>query len=206
MILYIVRHGQTDWNLAHRFQGSQNLQLNSTGQKQAEQLAERLRTIPFDAVYSSPLDRAQQTARAIAAAQGIGSEKILLDQRVREYSFGAWEGVQIDEVQTQQKALWDTYRHRPSAFQIEGSENFNERYRQMQEFYKDLIRYDGKKRNVLLVCHGIALSILLCAIFDLSVDKCMMFAGKNASVSIVNFERDYPRLTLFNDVSHYEEL
>ena len=206
MMLYIVRHGQTDWNLAHRFQGSQDLPLNATGMHQAELLAKRLAHIRFDAIYSSPVVRAKDTAKAIATAQNFKLEDIRYDDRIREYSFGTWEGRKVAEVKSQDAKLWDVYRHCPSTFHVEGSEDFSLRYEEMQAFLRELRALGQEKNNILLVCHGIALSLLLCAIFDLSVDKCMMFAGKNASISAVKYEGDYPRLTVFDDVSHYEEI
>ena len=75
MQLYIVRHGTTDWNQAHKIQGAVDIPLNAEGMQQAQNIAWRLTDIPLARVFSSPLMRAYQTAQAIAAPHGLCVEK-----------------------------------------------------------------------------------------------------------------------------------
>lgn len=90
MALLLVRHGETDWNLEGRYQGSADVPLNATGRRQAERVAERLTRERIDAVYSSPLQRALDTALAIARAQGL---EVRTDPRLAEIALGEWEGM-----------------------------------------------------------------------------------------------------------------
>lgn len=87
--LLLARHGETDWNRELRIQGSSDIELNELGREQARALAVELADIELDAIYSSDLSRARETAAAVAAERGLA---VQLDSRLRERSFGSWEG------------------------------------------------------------------------------------------------------------------
>ena len=91
MRLYLLRHGQTDWNAAHKLQGQTDVPLNETGLKQAREEAKRREEagITFDRVFSSPLSRAKETARIVS---GLPEEEIQTDPRIMEMSFGVDDG------------------------------------------------------------------------------------------------------------------
>lgn len=93
--ILLVRHGETDWNLQRRVQGHADRPLNETGIAQARALAEQLADEPIDAVYSSDLARAHDTARLVADAHGLPVETL---PELRERDFGTWEGLTDDEV------------------------------------------------------------------------------------------------------------
>lgn len=92
--LYVVRHGQTDWNAEGRIQGSTDRPLDETGHSQAKAVGEGLSKIQAAAIYSSPLLRARQTAQAIAAFHG---HEIQLEKGLREASYGSVEGITVVE-------------------------------------------------------------------------------------------------------------
>ena len=94
--ILLVRHGETDWNLEHRVQGHTDRPLNETGREQANALAELLADEPLDAIYSSDLARARQTAAAIAARHGL---EVIELRELREKDFGTWEGLTGAEIQ-----------------------------------------------------------------------------------------------------------
>jgi broad specificity phosphatase PhoE len=88
-VFYIVRHGQTDWNVEERIQGHTDIPLNERGRKQAVELSDRLKAVTFHYCYSSDLQRAIQTAHIL---KGNHSIDLKVDQRLRERYFGSWEG------------------------------------------------------------------------------------------------------------------
>ena len=92
MLIYIVRHGETDWNKEHKVQGAVDIPLNKYGIHLAEETADGLENIRFDAAYSSPLSRAKKTAEVILKGRNI---KIKEDKRIQEICFGAYEGMCI---------------------------------------------------------------------------------------------------------------
>jgi broad specificity phosphatase PhoE len=93
--LLLVRHGETDWNREGRVQGHSDVPLNDTGRAQARALAEQLATEQVDAVYSSDLRRARDTAREVARASG---HAVTTTSALREKHFGSWEGLTHDEI------------------------------------------------------------------------------------------------------------
>jgi len=93
--ILLARHGETDWNLNRRVQGHSDTPLNDTGRAQAQALGEELAGERIDAVYSSDLVRAHETARAVAEPRGLGVTAI---RDLRERHFGTWEGMTDDEI------------------------------------------------------------------------------------------------------------
>jgi phosphoserine phosphatase len=93
--LLLVRHGETDWNATHRWQGFTGPPLNELGRQQAQELADKLSSTPIDAVYSSDAVRALETAEVVAAPRGL---EVQQDARLREVNFGEWEGLTRHEI------------------------------------------------------------------------------------------------------------
>src|SRR5688572_7490768 len=110
MRLLIARHGQTKHNLDHRYQGTTDAPLNETGRAQAKQLADRLADEKIDIIYSSPLMRSTQTAELVAKVHNLEIKK---DERLREISFGDWEGMSYDEIQAQSPDLLEKWMNDP---------------------------------------------------------------------------------------------
>jgi broad specificity phosphatase PhoE len=92
----LVRHGETDWNREKRWQGWADPPLNDEGRRQAAGLAERLRGVPFDAVYTSDLRRAHETAEIVAAPHGV---PVVADAGLREIDVGSWSGLTLAEIE-----------------------------------------------------------------------------------------------------------
>ncbi|HZT16559.1 MAG TPA: histidine phosphatase family protein [Gaiellaceae bacterium] len=95
-MILLARHGETDWNREGRFQGWADPPLNDTGRAQARALAERLRNTPFDAVYSSDLRRAHETAEIVAAPHRV---PVVADAELREIDVGSWSGLTRPEIE-----------------------------------------------------------------------------------------------------------
>lgn len=102
--VFLVRHGETEWNLTRRAQGHADVPLNEAGRRQARHVAEELFDANFAAVYSSDLSRAYDTAWAIAESHGLG---VVADPTWREIDQGEWEGLGNDEIKRRWPALWD---------------------------------------------------------------------------------------------------
>lgn len=94
--LLLARHGETDWNREGRWQGWADPPLNATGRAQARALAEQLRDTPFDAVYSSDLRRAHETAEIVAAPHDV---PVVADPGLREIDVGSWSGLTRKEIE-----------------------------------------------------------------------------------------------------------
>jgi phosphoserine phosphatase len=95
--ILLARHGETDWNREHRWQGHADPPLNDRGREQAAELARRLAGVRLDAVYSSDLARARETAAIVATAMGLA---VVVDPALREIDVGEWRGLTTPEIET----------------------------------------------------------------------------------------------------------
>lgn len=139
-MIYIVRHGQTDWNVEGRYQGRKDVELNSKGIEQAKKTAEKLSGIKFDKVFSSPLKRAFQTAEIIT------EEDIIPDERLFERCNGELEGKLKTEV-TEDIDFNDPHN---TKFGIESITDFRNR---IKDFLDDITK-NYKGQNILVVTHA----------------------------------------------------
>lgn len=149
MKIYLVRHGETAWNQSGLLQGQTDIDLNAQGFAQAEEAAERLREVPFEIAFCSPLIRARHTAETI-----VGNRNITLttDERLRELNFGPWEGV---DIRTIRDAASQPFTNPGDYIPPEGAESFAQLYARSGEFVKQvLLPLEGTYETVLVVAHG----------------------------------------------------
>lgn len=149
MKIYLVRHGETDWNQAGLLQGQTDIDLNAQGFDQAAEAAERLKDVPFEIAFCSPLIRARHTAETI-----VGDRKISLtaDERLRELNFGPWEGVDIRTIKDETS---QPFTNPGGYIPPEGAESFEQLYARSGEFVEQvLLPLEGTYDTVLVVAHG----------------------------------------------------
>ena len=144
MNIYFVRHGQTDWNIQNRLQGSSDIPLNSTGIKQAHILADKLRSTHFDYFISSPLNRALNTANIINEHRDI---PLITDTSLLERSFGCLEGVKGDEYD--KNLFWDYSKN----YQYKDVEPIQYFFGRIHRYLDSLIKTYPEK-TLLLVSHN----------------------------------------------------
>ena len=143
-MIYIVRHGQTDWNLEGRYAGRIDVPLNDKGIEQANIIKEELSNIEFDKVFSSPLIRAYETAQIIC------NNKIIKDDRIIERCNGDLEG----KLKTQITDIVDFNDPNEKKYNIESIIEFRDR---IKSFFDEIITF-YKKENILVVTHaGVAI-------------------------------------------------
>ncbi len=195
MNLLLIRHGQTNWNLEQRFQGQSDIPLNETGRKQAAALAERLAAETFDAVYTSDLQRATETAKIICASP------IHPDPRLREVNFGDWEGLTYDEIKAKHPetlAAWEADIFKNAPPHGETLEGLAERV----QFILDELRAKHQDQRILIVAHGGVLQTLICLALKLPPTMYWQFHLSTASLSEVAFYPAGAILNSLNDTSH----
>jgi len=195
MKILLIRHGQTDWNLAQRFQGQSDIPLNETGHKQAHALANRLSAETFDAVYSSDLQRATETAKIICTSQ------IHPDPRLREVHFGDWEGLTYDEIKAKHPetlAAWEADIFKNAPPNGETLEGLAVRVQSML----DELRKKHDDQNILIVAHGGVLQTLICLALKLPPTMYWQFHLSTASLSEIAFYPAGAILNSLNDTSH----
>jgi broad specificity phosphatase PhoE len=174
--LWLVRHGQTDWNLERRYQGHSDTPLNVVGLEQARLAAEALAGRSYTAIYSSDLARARVTAEIIGRRLDM---VVRIDPRLREVNLGAWEGMVVADIQAQYPAEWEArqtdrlYGHPP------GGESVYDVAARIWPAVDDLVarHLDGA---VILVSHGLALATLLCRAQSLPLETARDLIPDNA--------------------------
>jgi probable phosphoglycerate mutase len=154
--LLLARHGETDWNREHRWQGHTDVPLNELGLEQARSLAAELADEPLAAIYASDLRRAYDTARIVAERKGM---QVIVDQDLREIEFGTWEGLTSDEIEHRfpgDLRLWREEGKTPERRGGESHEVF--RHRILAAAHRIAAAHPGDQ--VLVVSHGGALRAL----------------------------------------------
>ena len=179
MKIYLVRHGETDWNQAGLLQGQTDIALNAQGLEQAREAAERLKEVPFEIAFCSPLIRAKRTAETI-----IGDRKITLttDERLRELNFGPWEGV---DIRTIKDAASQPFTNPGSYIPPEGAESFAQLYKRSGEFVDQvLLPLEGTYETVLVVAHGGVNRSILNPVLNIPVDDFWRMHMGNCATAI----------------------
>ncbi len=156
MKIYLIRHGETPWNKQKRFQGQIDVPLNDYGREIAEITREAMPYVPYDRVFSSPLIRARETADILL--RGRDSIRVEVDDRLKEFSFGSYEGTLIADVANNpEHPLYDCLWHPETYCAPEGAESFADLVARAQNFIDDCLiplSKDPKCQNVLITAHG----------------------------------------------------
>jgi broad specificity phosphatase PhoE len=154
--MWLIRHGQTDWNLKNLIQGQQDIPLNATGMAQARNLALSLANIHFDAIYSSDLIRARQTAAILGEQLHL---PVILDRRLREINQGNWEGLAFEEIKRRFDPNFSRSEVDLLAPRTEGAESIAEVAVRMVEAANDIHEKHNGHR-ILVSSHGLAVAAL----------------------------------------------
>lgn len=156
--LIIVRHGETEYNLQKRYQGQMESNLTQRGREQAAGAAERLKGEGFDAIFSSPLCRAMDTAAIIRGERDI---EILPDMRLAEIKCGIWEGMQFDDMKAQYSEEMNTWLTQPHLHRMPGGgETLDDVDKRACGFLGDILR-DHKGKTILVVSHVVVILLMM---------------------------------------------
>lgn len=152
MIIYLVRHGETNWNKEGRVQGSENIPLNEYGIELAEITSEQMKEIPVEVIFSSPLIRAQKTAEIMKRDRTI---EIITDARLREMGFGRGEGTLIKEAAADEDNPLHNFISAPGRYVAKDGEDFSDVIARARSFMEEiLIPAQTKYKNVMITAHG----------------------------------------------------
>ena len=192
-----MRHGRTEWNAARRFQGQSDIPLSDEGRAQAHATAQALSAAPLEAIVSSDLSRAFETASAIAGRHAL---EVVPDARLREFAFGEWEGLTWDEIVARFPVARDMAFSSVREYRPTGGERFDavrERVGAVLEAYRQ------RAGTVAFVTHAGALHALL----DILVgheDDLSAVRLTPASITRIAMDSRRPRLMGLDDVRHLD--
>jgi broad specificity phosphatase PhoE len=200
--ILLVRHGQTQWNVEMRLQGTKDSNLTEAGIFQAKKLGERLSDMEFSEVFASPSGRTMKTAELV-----IGDKKnpIITDERLKEMNFGILEGRKIETLEEKFKHEIAVMHDKPEAYNPAeyNGETYKELIGRTSQFLDEII--NKKEGKILVVAHGMSLMAMIAAINDLEVKDFWSRGLKpNVSLTMYNYNNGLFGEKLFYDTSHYE--
>lgn len=203
MKIYLIRHGQTDWNIQGRIQGSHDIPLNETGRAQAELLAKGMDSRPVSKIFSSSLIRATETAERISTRQKV---EICPMPQLIEVEFGKWEGMTWDEIMEaypKEYALWASCPDEASPPEGETRDHVISR---CVWTIREILRITGGREDVAIVSHGATIAYLISYMMQ-DHPEVESIIVENASITTVNYSpltEDFMLLEM-NDTSHMDK-
>ena len=200
--IFLVRHGQTDWNRIHRFQGQPGVGLNDTGRAQAEALAFALRKEPLKAVYSSPLARAVQTAKAINRYHQVSIER---RDGLMEMDLGDFEGLQSKALMEEHPDFFKAWSEDPASVRMPNGETLEEVQERVWAAVEE-IAGAYPEGSVLLCGHHFVNLAILCKVLGLELTHFRRLRQAPGAMNIIERGGDRYCLVGINDTCHLKGL
>lgn len=191
--LLLIRHGETDWvgkRLAGRTPG---IPLNENGRRQAEDLADALAHLPLTALYSSPLERARQSAEPLARRLNL---PVRVHNGLQEIDFGQWQGLTGEEMRNQ--PLWPQVQRRPSQVRFPGGESFEEAQQRMVTVMDELLAAHPGDALVACFSHSDSIRILVAHVLAMPLDAFQRLTIDPISVTVIRQNEERTRLITLN--------
>ena len=199
MKIYLTRHGETEWNLEGRLQGSLDAKLTKKGIDEATMLGESLKEVEFDMIFSSPLSRALDTANIVKGNKEI---EIIAHENLKEISFGDWEGMLHKEIEESHAERYNNFWMKPHLYEPLNGETYDEFTDRIQQVINEIVEHKDKK-NVLVVAHAGVVKGFYKILKNLSIKE---FWNEpfvhNTCLTIINIDDDRIDFEIECDTSH----
>lgn len=199
--IILIRHGETEWNILGKFQGSTDIPLSNEGIRQAFMLKERLKS-DFDYIFSSPLKRAYETAKILCDESG---KQVSIAEEIREINFGEWEGLTVKGIAEKYPDIFNEWRNdkREGKFCGGDMSTLNASIRAKNCIMEIANKHKGKK--IVIVAHGGIIKAGLIGIFEWDMSMYHKIALGNTCVNTITFNDDMkPALLGLNDTNHLD--
>jgi len=198
-MILLIRHGENDYvklgRLAGRLPG---VDLNQTGLNQAKLLADKLASAPIKAIYTSPLERAMQTALPLAEAN---QKEMVVRERLLEIDYGDWQGKSLKSLR--RRKLWKVVQTQPSRVRFPGGESFAEAQQRVCQELENLANNHSEKDLVLCFTHADMIKLALAYYLGIPLDLFQRLVVSTCSISTLYIGKHGVRLVALNiDVSH----
>ncbi len=196
--IYIVRHGETEWNLRGKTQGIKDSKLTQLGRQQGGLLASRLLDENIGVIYSSMLKRASSTAKIINKKLKL---PLYYNVNLNEINFGLWEGLTNNQIIKKYPKEFQLWREAPQKVRIPNGEELSTAQKRIVAFV-DLLIEDCNINRILLVSHSSIIKLLLLNILGMNLSGYYRLKIENASLNIIEFRHYGPLLLNYNDTYH----
>ena len=198
--LLLVRHGQTEGNVLGLYQGRTDVDLNDVGREQAEKIGRRLSLEKIDAIYSSDLKRARQTAERIASFHQIA---VLLREELRELNVGDFEGKHPEEIEREHGPMENMWKE--GEWSAPGGETLSDFSARVSRFVEEVRGRHEEDETVVAVAHGGSLRSLIAGFLGIGPEAWWRMELDSTSLSILELHPERAVLTLMNDTCHLED-
>ena len=197
-VLYIVRHGATDWNQSGRIQGHIDIPLNDAGLAQARLASRRLALLGATALYSSDLLRAYETAQIIGRCVGLG---VVQKPGLREINFGVWQGLSSAQIRERDPEVYAARRANPYDVAPAGAETWRQFYDRAVQAIQEILATTAAQCLIVVTHSGVCTVIGLRALgFDCTGKR--TFESHNCGIHTIAVQGEIWRVVALNDVMH----
>jgi broad specificity phosphatase PhoE len=201
--ILIVRHGETDFNLAHRFQGRIDRPLNEEGKSQVQALALALKDEFLTAIYSSPLIRAMETAKSIKAFHP--STPLFKEEGLTEMDLGEFDGMQANDWGSHHQEFYKTWRTTPSHLKMPGGESLAEVQIRAIDTLERITKPYPPGSTLLLCSHNFVIRTIICHALGFPLDRFRDFQQDAAALNVLYKREGRLIAEVVNDVSHLDK-
>ena len=196
--IYLIRHGETEWNKIGKLQGSSDIKLLPEGIQQARLLAAHTPFSSVDAIYSSDLERAVMTAEILAEKFKL---PVIKNMGLRETSFGEWEGRFLSELAEENPHGFEKFFTRPDKVQPPNGETFLQSQARIMNALEEIIA-DNKGKNIIVVSHGAAIRLIICAALVIPIRKMWSIGQYNMALNVLTFANGNFSVEMMNNTIH----
>ncbi|SDF79637.1 probable phosphoglycerate mutase [Fontibacillus panacisegetis] len=200
--IFLVRHGQTEWNVEHRFQGHQDSPLTELGVKQASWLGESIQNEWIDAIFSSSSNRARRTAEIIKGNREIDIHE---SDDLREMNLGIWEGQKQEAIMELYPEEYDYFWGDPEKFQVYAGETYEEVLSRAVRKLNQIIA-DHQGKSILIVTHTVVVKLIMAYFEKRPMNKLwdLPYIHPACLCKVEITDNEY-KIILHGDISHYQE-
>lgn len=198
--IYLVRHGQTEWNVGGRFQGQSDIKLSEIGRKQAQLLTKYFPAHQLQAIYASTLERAKETANILAERYHA---PVHLRDDLREMNFGDWEGLTFDEISKDWQNGGNEFFEHPEALMPPHGETFMEGQKRGIKALQDIMQqHTGEMEEIAIVAHGAILRTLIAYVLHIPIQYVWRMRQGNTAISRLTIYDNNWMIDYMNNTSH----
>ena len=198
--IILIRHGETEWNRLHRFQGRSDLPLNSKGHKQAQALAIALKNETITAIYSSPLKRAVETALHIGSFHP--SAPLIKEAGLMEMDLGDFEGMEAQHWREQHQEFRRTWEKTPGNLPMPGGESLEQVQHRAVDVLMNISESHLPESTLLICSHNFVIVSLLCFAAKIPLDRFREMRQDTAALNVIHTDGAAFRVETINDRNH----
>ena len=196
--IYLVRHGQTEWNKKLTFRGRADIPLNEAGHMEAQALSKALKDKNIEVIYTSPLRRSTETAQPVADFFHL---EIVPVQGLIDINYGDWEGLSFNEVKNRYSEQYEKWEKTPDLIRFPNGETLDEAKERSFLAFKNIVSKNPNK-SILIIPHRVINKILLCALLNLPTSHFWEIRQDTGCINLIEYSGDRFVLCTMNDTCH----